>query len=143
MALPIPQLKWGAHYHVGVEEVDHQHEHIAAVINTLGDTLRQGDQRTQQLALLDELLRRSAAHFEYEESLMQRTRCPDFELHKAEHEYLAAQVINFKDQFAEEFVQLDEAFLTFLRDWLRNHMMVADRRMSRHLRAVGAGPCVE
>ncbi len=92
---------------------------------------------------MEELLRRSAEHFEYEEKLMKRTKCPDYELHKAEHDYLAAQVINFQEQFAAEFVNLDEAFLTFLRDWLRNHMMVADRRMSRHLRSVGAGPCGE
>lgn len=143
MALPIPSLKWGAHYHVGVEEVDHQHEHIAAVVNALGDCLRLGSPRAQQAALLEELIRRAADHFEYEEKLMRRTRCPDYELHKAEHDYLAAQAMNFKDQFLSGVVNLDEAFLTFIRDWLRNHMLVADRRMSRHLRSVGAGPCGE
>lgn len=137
MSLPIPQMKWGAHYHVGVAEVDDQHEQIVAVINAMCENLRSGAPEERQAPLIEELIRRAVEHFEYEEGLMKKSLCPDYELHKAEHEFFAAQALNFQEQFHGGLVKVDEAFLVYLKDWLRNHMLVADRRMSRHLRASG------
>jgi hemerythrin len=143
MALPIPQLKWGAHYHVGVAEIDDQHEQIASVVNDLCDCLRRRAPRQEMAPLVEALVHRASDHFAYEEGLMRKTDCPDYELHKAEHDFLIAQVLNFQEQHQAGMAQVDEAFLTYIKDWLRNHMLVADRRMSRHLRTLGLGPLEE
>jgi len=74
------------------------------------------------------------AHFTDEEALMQEKGYPDFDLHKAEHDFLLAQVLNFREEFAADKVGFSESMMDYLRDWLRDHILISDRRMARFLK---------
>lgn len=137
MALAAVQIKWGAYYRVGVAEVDTQHEEIAQMLNDLCATAGRPTSRGAQVEAFHAIVDAVAEHFETEEKLMRRSACPDYDLHKAEHDFFSAQLLNAQEQIAGGQVEIDETLLVYLRDWLRNHILVADRRMGRHLQSRG------
>jgi hemerythrin len=68
---------------------------------------------------------------------MREKAYPDVDLHKAEHDFLLAQVAHFREEYAAEKVDLSESMMDYLRDWLRDHILISDRRMSRFLKGEG------
>jgi hemerythrin len=126
-------MRWGSHYQVGVPDIDSEHEVIASLLNRLADAVHSSAIHRDQIELLDKLIAATVAHFANEEQLMVKFKCPDYELHKAEHDFLAAQVAHFRDDFVLREETITESMLSYLKDWLRNHILVADKRLGRFL----------
>lgn len=133
MAIAGGLFLWGQHYLTGVEDVDRQHEEIAALLNQLYDAHREGAAHHEQLALFDALIAVVATHFRTEESYMREMGYEDLELHKLEHDSLAGKVMSMREEFGEGQQNRLDAGLEFVKEWLRDHMMTSDRRMGRFL----------
>ena len=127
-------MRWGQHYQLGIKQVDLQHQQLVELINQLNMAFHAGDDRATLSAILSELVTFAAAHFQTEEDLMEEHHYQGLDLHKAEHDALARQAAEFQRAFDAGSVELSESMLEFLSDWLRNHVIVADRRMGNYLR---------
>jgi hemerythrin len=114
--------------------VDRQHENLTDLLNCLNEAWRTGKSHDVLLFRLDQLLAAVGAHFRDEEQIMIENEYPDLDLHKAEHDFLLEQVLQFRTQFAAEEAELTESMLDFLRDWLRDHILISDRRLGRFVR---------
>lgn len=124
-------MRWLDLYSIGIEKVDRQHENLTDLLNCLNEAWRGGKSHDVLLFRLDQFFDAVRAHFLDEETLMTENEYPDFDLHRAEHDFLLAQVQQFRTQFAAREEELTESMLDFFRDWLRDHILISDRRMGR------------
>jgi len=124
-------MRWLDLYSTGIETIDRQHENLTDLLNCLNEAWRTGKGHDVLLFRLDQFLDAVGAHFRDEETLMQEKAYPDLDLHRAEHDFLLVQVLQFRTQFANTEVELTESMLDFFRDWLRDHILISDRRLGR------------
>jgi hemerythrin-like metal-binding protein len=127
-------MRWMDLYATGVEEIDREHEGLTVVLNSLYDAHRAGRPRAVILFRFDELLQAVREHFTHEQMLMEERDYPDLVLHIAEHEFLLEQVTQYREQFAAGTVGMTDSMLDFLKDWLRDHILISDRRLGAFLR---------
>ena len=131
MAVGTALMRWLDLYTTGIPSIDRQHEHLTDQLNGLNEAHRAGKGHEVILFRLDQLIEAVLEHFTAEEALMREKSYPDFDLHKAEHDFLSAQVGQFRQEFAAGTTDLSDSMMDYLRDWLRDHILVSDRRMSR------------
>jgi hemerythrin-like metal-binding protein len=124
-------MRWLDLYSTGIEKVDRQHENLTDLLNCLNEAWRTGKGHDVLLFRVDQLLAGVGDHFRDEEQIMIEREYPDLDLHKAEHDFLLAQVLQFRTRFAANEEDLTETMLDFLRDWLRDHILISDRRLGR------------
>jgi hemerythrin-like metal-binding protein len=140
MAAATQQLfRWGTHYVLGVEEIDRQHRQLGVLLNQLNDAYRAQAPRDALVDRLNALIVAVGEHFATEESLMARREYPETESHKAQHEFLVRQVLEFRRGFQEGEAELTDSMMSYLKDWLRDHILGADKRLGEYLAKRAAG----
>lgn len=137
MSTGLRLMRWLDLYATGIAKIDHQHETLTDLLNALNESYRAGKTHDVLLFRLDQLIEAVHEHFTDEEALMSEKAYPDVDLHKAEHDFLLAQVAHFREEYAAEKVDLSESMMDYLRDWLRDHILISDRRMARFLKGEG------
>ncbi|BAL23574.1 bacteriohemerythrin [Azoarcus sp. KH32C] len=128
-----PVMSWNGALATGHNDIDAQHRKLIELANRLNEMMQRGEDRGGVGAVLDELIRYTAFHFEFEETMMKQANYPDLFRHQQEHKQLVADVVARKTQF-DRGEALSSELLSFLRDWLVNHIMKTDKALARHLR---------
>jgi hemerythrin len=127
-------LRWGDHYSLGISEIDQQHRGLIQLLNRLDAEFRAGAPPVVLSVTLRHVVAETEAHFRTEEELMTDHAYPELDSHKAEHDILIKQVKEFAADFDAGRSELTESMLMYLKDWLRNHLLIADKRLGRFLR---------
>ncbi|MBI3592188.1 MAG: hemerythrin family protein, partial [Nitrospirae bacterium] len=76
-------------------------------------------------------------HFANEENMMKTHAYPDYLKHKAEHDNLTKQALDLQKQHKEGKPVLTIELMTFLKNWLSNHIMGTDKKYSPFLNSKG------
>lgn len=126
-------LKWQANFRIGIGEVDHEHQALIELINTLHDAL--GNERSGERveAFLGEILADISSHFALEEKVMRDRRYDALAEHKADHERLLDELRDLMDAQAGGAVLDDKRFSARLAEWFTGHFQTHDARFHRHL----------
>ncbi len=130
-------IKWDTNYSVKIKIIDNQHQNLVALINQLYDGVSQGKGSESAGKTLDELINYTRTHFAYEEQLFRIHGYPEYLAHKAEHDALTEKVLDFQSQFRAGKATLALPLLSFLKDWLTNHIQGTDKRYSNFLNTKG------
>jgi hemerythrin len=129
--MTLEKFKWEDKLSVGVSEMDDQHKMLVEKINSLIDTLENGDS-SKVLSSFGELAGFVIQHFEDEEKLMESHGFPGLEGHKLIHKNLLDQVGGFKAEI--ESGDLDsKKLVNFLKFWLSSHIMGIDSKYGEHI----------
>lgn len=130
-------FKWQPEYSVNIKTIDSQHQELVNILNRLfvAVSRREGDKAVA--GILDALTSYTETHFALEERLMRQAKYKDLEPHIAEHKKLLEQL----DQLAKKFM-VDEKpiyfeMLSFLKNWLKGHIVGVDRKYSATLQQAG------
>jgi hemerythrin len=126
---------WDSKYLTGNAEVDHQHQELFALINTLHDAIVAGKGRELLMPTLDKLAAYVIKHFRAEETLMQAQGYPGFAEHKAKHEDLARKTTETIDGYRNGKLLLTTTLSRFLGDWITTHVMGDDFAMVTWLKS--------
>lgn len=126
-------LRWGNHYSLGIREIDHEHEALIELLNRLDIAFHEGQNAGILRAALRQVVSATEAHFRNEERLMTEFDYPEAASHKNEHDFLVAHASEFQSSFEAGQAELTESMMSYLKDWLRNHLLVADKRLGRFL----------
>ena len=128
--------EWNPQFTVHNAEMDEQHKTIFKLVNELhagifarksGDTLG---------GTIKELLDYTERHFAEEERLMRQHNYPDHERHKAAHDQLLSQVLEFEHKFhAGDNGLTPEMFQFLVSDWLVKHILGMDKMYAPFLKA--------
>lgn len=130
-------IEWTQKLSVSVEELDRQHKKLVNLINQLHDSMRVGKGRDVLGSILNDLTDHTVYHFETEEKLLLDNMYPAYAMHKKEHNDLTRQVKEIKTKFDQGDTALTEEFMGFLKDWLNNHIMQADKKYADFLNSKG------
>ena len=130
-------MEWSEKLSVGINSIDTQHKQLVALINNLFEALSHGKGDQALAPILNELIVYTKTHFAYEERLFAQYAYPEAAQHKAEHDKLAARVVDIQKQMQEGKVGLSVGTMTFLKEWLSNHIVGTDKKYSPFL--IGKG----
>ena len=124
-------MEWREEYSIGIPEIDEEHKVLLVCIARLEDAK---DDKQSDLAVyfvLGELEDYVRVHFTVEEVIMRLFDFPGKEAHIRAHRKFAEYVRSM--QKSELQKQTRDEITAFLRDWLVNHIMTADRQYARFL----------
>lgn len=131
-------IVWQESFATGVDEIDEQHRILVHTLNEANARLTD----TCSIELLDsitrDLLSYALYHFETEERLMEkyaysRERSEDADLHRQQHRAFSAKVVAVREEIkAGQRIPRDE-LLTFLNNWLINHILNTDKRLGAYI----------
>ena len=127
------RVKWKPEYSVGIDSIDAQHKTLIELINKLQNAVDYATGRDYELEALDELVKYTLTHFRYEEELMEEHGYPSYEAHKAEHDKMVQRVEALTNEYRGNEDLVMRKALTFLKDWLINHINGTDQKYSRFL----------
>lgn len=120
-------IEWSRSYSVGVRQMDAEHQRLIDIINNLYAAMRSGRSKDAIGTILDELVDYTKTHFAHEERLMQESSYAGFDEQKRSHEALIAQVVEIQGKYRAG-TALGQEVMTFLKNWLVNHIQGLDKR---------------
>jgi hemerythrin len=135
-----PLVEWSDALSVGVEQIDNEHKKLVGLLNELHRALQAGMGQGALGGVLDGLYQYTCYHFAHEEILFRRSNYPGYEKHRRQHRNLTAKVLEIYEDFQTGSAEvLPEQVLEFLKTWLSQHIMGADREFGTYLNANPVG----
>lgn len=122
-------IEWKDGYELGIEEVDHEHREMIALINAVHALLGESAPDEEIQAFLAEVHASIAAHFALEERLMRHAGYAEYEQHKHDHERLLDDILDIMDRFEAKAVFDSDEFRTRLDRWFTEHFRTFDARL--------------
>ena len=119
-------FEWDDSYSVGVASLDAQHKELIRLINRLNDFEQHGGDLTGVLNRLDWYVHH---HFSFEESLLAAVRYDGLEAHIAEHREFERWLRGSRRAVhagGAEARDIGRIINDYLKDWLREHILVVD-----------------
>lgn len=128
---------WKDDYDTGIAGIDAQHRQLVALLNTLADAMKEGKAKDELAKIIQELAKYAIRHFSLEEKYFREFGYPDSEAHLIEHHEFEDRVHDFTVGFREGRVAMSLEIMTFLGDWLVNHINGSDKAYSPFLASRG------
>ncbi len=126
----MPLIDWDDSFCVGVSNMDSQHRILILRINELFDAMQAGHGKKMLKQTLSAMTAYTLFHFATEERFMKEANYPDMASHKEEHAYFIANVRKFSEEFEQgRTIGLSDRILSFLAQWLRNHIKKSDKQL--------------
>ena len=124
-------IDWKPEFSVGIDDVDHEHQELIALINEVYDNLqREGVTKEQVAEGLGEIHAKIAAHFALEEHIMQQAGYERLAEHKADHDLLLDDIVAIIERYqADAYFKYETELSTHLRDWFTVHFRTHDARL--------------
>ena len=120
-------MPWGEKLKIGIDQIDEQHKELVKMVNELHRAMKMKMGAREAGQILTRLADYTVYHFKNEEDLFEQHKYADREAHKAYHDKLVAQVLEFKKEFDGGRAALSMDLMHFLTDWLRNHILKTDK----------------
>ena len=131
-------FEWNPAYSVNIGSIDAQHRSLLTIGRELCNAISIRQSRALTYNIVDRLARYTATHFAHEERLMRAQEYPDLAAHQAEHEALAAKVVQFRADFKAGRASMSIELLQLMEDSIAAHFQGADRKYSLFLREKAA-----
>jgi len=126
-------LEWDPSFATGVERYDNAHKVLFKMVNDLHDAMQQKRSKEAIGQILNSLAEYTVNHFADEERSFAQTNYPEEAQHKQLHKKLVDQVVELQGKFSSGQTLLTQDVITFLQDWLINHIKGVDKRYGPHL----------
>ena len=121
-------LTWDPSLECGHPEIDHQHQQLYSLSNSLLSAITSGRYPEEAKLRMQLLIAHVAQHFHDEEAILARVGHPDLPAHAQEHNRLIAKAKVLQQEMGGVSTDLP-AILGFLAlDLVKGHIMVWDRR---------------
>jgi hemerythrin len=124
--------EWQDEYSVGIDVIDRQHQELFRIVEqfrgnlnelSLLDCLTDSSKRIKIYGMILNMRSFFLGHFSTEERYMMRCQCPDFLVHKKEHDLFIKKVCNYSAKksltgFCSKIAKFGTASVFFLRGFL-------------------------
>ena len=126
-------MEWTPEYTAHNAEIDREHQFEFGLVNSFHEAMLAGHGKQILKTLLADCSQYAISHFAHEEKLMADVHYPEMLEHIQMHDELRRRLREM-----EEYVERGETVITielmlFLRDWIKNHTMVTDRRLGDYV----------
>ena len=127
-ATAMPLIQWQETYNIGIEEIDHQHQHLANLINRLTTYADKTQIASTYSLFLAEMFDYAQNHFKDEEALMARLQHPDLAMHRQQHADFFERIARLS-QVAQPGLSELRNLHQYLHDWLLDHILRTDMNL--------------
>ncbi|GMR21005.1 MAG: hypothetical protein BMS9Abin36_1603 [Gammaproteobacteria bacterium] len=139
----MPRIEWNTSFSVNNDEIDTQHKAWIETINTLHDSMINGeaeDTRKVIIASLEAMISYTRFHFKFEEEYMRKINYPDLADHLKLHENFIAQLHKYDYDIRNGSPVLGTRITKTMRKWFTEHILTEDKKYAlfvsqrKHLR---------
>lgn len=129
---------WRNGMSVGNDVIDHDHHFMVNFLNTIELLLQTPENKEMLLEVFDQLHEYSINHFRREESIQRKIEYPKSIHHRNEHSSLLEKLEKLQSDIKnlnsnEELEEKADEIITFLRNWLINHVLDEDMQLKPYL----------
>lgn len=129
----IPML-WDLQYAIGNPTIDGQHRELLERIQRLMAASSSGGGSKPFQEALQFLVKYVEEHFRDEEGIMGKANYPGLAVHLEQHAGFRKQVEEWtRDPGKLENPENQQAFVSFVLDWLIKHILIEDKKVGQHL----------
>ena len=121
---------WNDKYSVEVNAIDIQHKKLFEIANRLFEAMKGDGSKSVMNGVLIELEDYTKFHFQKEESYMKQFGYEAYPQHKKEHEFFIEKIFQFRTDYYKGKTTISVELMTFLSNWLINHICVIDKSYS-------------
>jgi hemerythrin len=133
----MPLVTWDPSFSVKVARCDEDHKKLFALLNSLHDAMASGKGAQVIGKVVKELSDYTKSHFAAEQELLEKTHYPALGPHLAQHRIFVKKVEQFQKDLDAGVLGQAISVVSFLKDWLTNHIKQTDQQYSAHLNANG------
>lgn len=133
----LPLMEWKDEYCVSIYEIDVQRKKLFDQINQLNYAIEQERGNLVLGNIIKELFLFVRLHFWTEEKYFGMYNCKDIIEHKEQHQLFVTVIKNFRNDFNNGNVVLPKRVLHFLKEWLKNHVLVEDMKIVHCFEQIG------
>ena len=127
-------FEWNNSYSVDIESIDKEHIGLFNLINKLYEAMSEGKGSEILNDIVEQLTKYAKVHFKREEFLFKSTNYPDMAAHINQHEVFIAKVKEFQKGVDQKKINVSVEVISFLGDWLINHIKLSDKKYGPHLK---------
>jgi hemerythrin-like metal-binding protein len=131
-------LEWSAAWVSGHPVIDADHKMLLQYVNELNQAMHEGKGRDFAAAILEKLLQYTREHFAREEKIWTEGGLPSLDQHQQIHADLVGAVTKFQKDFLAGHATLTTELMTFLREWLIDHVFKTDKAAVRQIGVAAA-----
>ena len=126
-------LQWKSDYSLGIPSVDHEHQELIGMINSVYEHMAEGSDQAAIEGCLEDIYAGIASHFALEERHMREAGYKEFQAHKDEHEDLLDQLMEIVDDFIDDPDSGRISLEKSLANWFGQHFATFDARLHHSL----------
>jgi len=134
-------FKWGDDFCCNIQEIDKQHKKLFETGNKVYELASLDDNYDHYdeiMEILDELRQYTIYHFNYEEKLLSDNGYDKLDTHKIEHYFFTKKLQKIGKQDIDNFQKESiMEILTFIADWITNHILKSDHEYKDFLISKG------
>lgn len=130
-------MEWKDEYAIGVKEIDNQHRELVAMVTRLENALSTNKEKQEIGNMLKFLVDYTKKHFTAEEEIMTVSGFSDHNRHKELHKNLIKEVMDVLLGLKKGRAIEPEKLISFLSDWLVNHIIDEDKKIGEHIAQKG------
>jgi hemerythrin len=121
-------ITWDEKFALNIKEIDQQHKKFIDMINVLYDSCsRKVSEEVLEQTIAD-MRDYAFVHFRNEEKYFERVGFKEAPSHIAQHHFFLENIERIQEQYCQNDFALPAQVLTFLQEWLTNHIMNSDRK---------------
>ena len=121
-------INWSESLSVKINSIDDQHKKLIDMINDFYDNVVNRSNNENISKLISEMKKYTIVHFNAEERYMKQFSYADYEAHKKEHDLFVSKVKDVEEKFNSGKLVMSLEITGFLKDWLKNHIQVTDKK---------------
>ncbi|WP_300366538.1 bacteriohemerythrin [Brachyspira sp.] len=126
-------IEWEERFKTGYKRIDNQHKELVNIINDLYETGIERDLDNEEVKKsFNEIIKRTidyaTYHFAYEEKIMNAINYSISKEHISKHRAFSLKVANEVNRYEKTDNLVIKDFITFLKEWLLNHIMLDDKK---------------
>ena len=135
-------IHWGKEFETGQPLIDAEHRLLVMLFRKLDVAIKTSEPRSTIARIVIEVRKFVEFHIVSEENLMRETNYPGFEAHRELHSNLLTDlsIMISKVGTHREF---PDDLLSFVNDWLIDHIAHHDQALARHVRKAVKRPVAE
>jgi len=126
----MPIVFWNEKLSIKIKSIDEQHKKLIEILNDFYDNIVNRSNIENTSKLIEKLKEYTVYHFAEEENYMKQFNYDYYETHKKSHELFIAQISEIEEKIKRGETVMSLEMTMFLKDWIKNHIMVVDKKYS-------------
>ena len=127
----MPFMEWNKNFELGIEQFDDHHKQLISLLNKAYDSVISRASHADLGAILDQLSAFATYHFSAEEQWMRLHGYVGVTHHHEEHNKFSRRIVEIQNDFCNGRTHLLLEVLTFLKNWLADHILMTDASYGR------------